>query len=128
MFLLKIDIRFLLKIANKEIFVDLFYLAQNKNSLESAYHEEDMLIISRIEESKKRKLLLKIATDQNNLLSVNHQYDMLFVSSLNLENFKEEELDKLYYYLFSSKGINHNEHISILENIYQKNELKRKLK
>lgn len=122
------DIRFLLKTTNKEIFVDLFYLAQNKNSLESAYHEEDMLIISRIEETKKRKLLLKIATEQNNLLSVNHQYDMLFVSSLDLENFNEEELNKLYYYLFSSKGINHNEHISILENIYQNNELKRKLK
>ena len=116
------DIKFLLKVTNKEIFIDLFKLMQNEQSLISLYHEEDVLIISRTEESKKRKLLLRIATNQNNLSSINHQYDMLFVSSLNLEELSEEKLNKLYYYLFTSKGANHINHISILENLLEEKE------
>ena len=118
------DIKFLLKVTNKEIFIDLFELMQNEQSLISLYHEQDVLIISRTEESKKRKLLLRIATNQNNLSSINHQYDMLFVSSLNLEELSEEKLNKLYYYLFTSKGANHINHISILENLLEEKEEK----
>mgnify|MGYP003297097387 CR=1 FL=1 len=43
--------------------------------------------------SKKRKLLLKVATNETNLASINHQYDMLFVSSIDLETLSEEKLN-----------------------------------
>ena len=84
------------------------------------------MIISRTEDDKKRKLLLKIATQQTNLSSINHQYDMLFVSSLNLNELTEEQLDKLYYYLFTSKGVHHKNHIEILENLLKEKEVKEK--
>ncbi len=119
------DIKFLLKITNKEIFVDLFELMKNEQSLISLYHEQDVLLISRTEDSKKRKLLLKLATNENNLSSINHQYDMLFVSSINLEELSEEKLNKLYYYMFTSKGANHKKHIEILENLLQEKEEKK---
>lgn len=117
------DVRFLLTMTNKRIFIDLFYLMQNEQSLNTPHHENDVMIISRTEDDKKRKLLLRIATSQNNLLSQNHQYDMLFVSSLNLDNIPENNLDALYYYLFNSKGINNPNHIEILEDIYKGIEL-----
>lgn len=113
------DVRYLLTMTNKHIFVDLFYLMQNEQSLNSIHHENDVMIISRTEDDKKRKLLLRIATSQNNLASTNHQYDMLFISSLNIDNMSENNLDALYYYLFNSKGINHPNHIIMLEKLHE---------
>lgn len=113
------DIKLILKITNKSIFIDLFKLMQSENSLNSIYHIEDTLIISREENEIKRKLLLQAATNKDNLNSQNHRYDMYFITTLDLDRLSENNYKALMYYLFDKRGINDLEHISKLEKIYE---------
>lgn len=113
------DIRLILQITNKNIFVDLFKLMQNKNSLNSIHHIEDVNVLSKEENNFKRNLLLQVATNKDNLNSINHRYDMYFITTLDLSKLNEQNLNVLYYYLLNPKGINDKEHISKLESIYE---------
>lgn len=113
------DIRKILKITNKNIFIDLFKLMQNENSLKSIHHLEDVTIISREENNFKRNLLLQVATNKDNLNSKNHRYDMYFITTLDLDKLNEQNIKVLNYYLFTQKGLNDPQHITKLENIYE---------
>ncbi len=113
------DIKLILGITNKKIFVDLFRLMQNEYSLKSIYHIEDANIISREENDIKRNLLLQAATNNNSLNSVNHRYDMYFITTLDLEKLSDNNYKALQYYLFDKKGINDINHIAKLESIYE---------
>ena len=113
------DIKLILKITNKSIFIDLFKLMQNQNSLNSIYHLEDTQIISREENDFKKNLLLQVATNKANLNSTNHRYDMYFITTLDLSKLNEQNIKVLNRYLFNSKGINDPHHIEKLENIYE---------
>ena len=113
------DIKLILQITNKNIFIDLFKVMQNQNSLNSTSHIEDTIIISREDNDFKRNLLLQVATNKDNLNSQNHRYDMYFITSLKLEKLNDQNIKVLYYYLLNPKGINDPQHISKLENIYE---------
>ena len=113
------DIRLILQITNKSIFIDLFKLMQNQNSLNGNHHIEDTQILSKEENNFKRNLLLQEATNKDNLNSINHRYDMYFITTLDLSKLNEQNLNVLYYYLLNPKGINDRDHISKLEDIYE---------
>lgn len=113
------DIRIIIKITNKNIFVDLFKLMQNQTSLNGIHHLEDVNIISKEENNFKRNLLLQVATNKDNINSNNHRYDMLFITTLKLEKLNQENIKVLNYYLLTPKGINDPLHIQKLENIYE---------
>jgi len=111
------DLKLLLSIEDKDIFMDLYKYMFYKNSLNSPHHIKDLNIISKTNNSKLRKWLLSCATNENSINSCNHDYDMEYISRLDLDNIDREILESIYYYLFAPVGINHPDHINILEKL-----------
>jgi len=104
-------------IKDKEKLRILYRLMTNNNSLRGSHHQKDVTIISECEDFDTRLLLLKIATCWDNINSINHEFDMDFISRLDVSMFDDEQLKEIYYYLFNPNGINHLEHIFMLERL-----------
>lgn len=115
----KYDLELLKTVDDKSIFMDLYRLMGDKNSLSGVYHKNDALIISQTRLDDVRRLLLKKATDKFSLDSVNHSYDMKYISKLNLDYISEDIYNEMYYYLFEHKGINDLQHREKLEKLSQ---------
>jgi len=111
------DINSLLNVKDKEKLRILYRLMTNNNSLRGSHHQKDVTIISECEDFDTRLLLLKIATCWDNINSINHEFDMDFISRLDVSMFDDEQLKEIYYYLFNPNGINHLEHIFMLERL-----------
>lgn len=114
----KHDLDLLLSIKDKNIFLDLYKLMIDKDSLEGRYHKEDVNIISKITDAKKRALLLRKAINEYSIKSLNHLYDMNYIKILDLKNISDEVYNAMYYYLFAPDGIDDKEHIDKLEKLY----------
>lgn len=112
------DLALLLKVTNKDVFIDLYKLMSDKTSLSGPYHKHDVNLISQIFNKKTRELLLKKATDEDSINSNNHKYDMNYIARLDLDNIEKERYNAMYYYLFNHAGINDEEHINMLEKLY----------
>lgn len=106
-------------ISNKHIFLDLYRLMSNENSLESSHHKKDAVIISQTIVDNVRKLLLKSATNKDSLSSDNHDYDMQYITKLDLDALDEEIYDEICYYLFLQEGINDPQRKEKLEKLLQ---------
>lgn len=115
----KYDIDLLLSITDKKIFMDLFRLMISDVSLFGNHHRHDATLISKTVNEKVRKLLLQKATNRYSIVSENHEYDMQYITKLDLENIDKEIYEKMHYYLFTSPGISHPEHIDRLEKLYR---------
>lgn len=115
----KFDLELLQSISSKPIFMDLYRLMTDEDSLTSMHHKRDAVIISKMKDEKVRKLLLRKATNEYSVKSNNHEYDMEYISKLNLDSISEKIYDEMYYYLFDKKGIADTGHIEKLEKLLQ---------
>lgn len=113
------DLELLKSVSDKSVFMDLYRLMNDKNSLNSSHHKKDAVIISQTLVENIRKLLLKKATNESSLNSSNHDYDMEYILKLNLNSIDEAIYDEIKYYLFRPKGINDPEHKEKLEKLLQ---------
>ena len=112
------DLDLLLKIDNEEIFMDLYEIMSNEQSLNSEHHIEDVKLISTEEDSKKRKAYLSKATDKISLQNQHHRYDMEFIKRIDYSEIDERTLNKMYFYLYNNQGMTNPRHIEMLEKIY----------
>jgi hypothetical protein len=108
------------KVTDEEIFMDLYKVMTNKNSLESINHRHDVNLIAQEKNKQKRKMLLSKATDAKSLVLRTHSFDMDYISELNLESYDKQTIDKMYYYLFNNTGLTHPRHKEILERLRDK--------
>ncbi|MCM1370805.1 MAG: hypothetical protein NC181_02800 [Clostridium sp.] len=113
----KFDLELLESISSESTFIDLYRLMFDSKFLNSIHHKEDIIIISQTANKRIRQLLLKKATDEHSICSINHKYDMNYISKLDIDNISNEIYRSIYYYLFDEKGINNEDHISILEKL-----------
>ena len=113
------DLELLQSVTNKDIFMDLYRLMTNEESLGSIYHKKDVVMISQISAQNRRKMLLKLATNKYSLNSDNHDYDMEYIRKLDLGTFSKKVYDEIRYYLFIKKGIISPEHKENLEKLLQ---------
>lgn len=111
------DIKTILSVTDDEIFMDLYKVMTNKNSLESINHRHDVYLIANEPNKQKRKMLYAKAIDKNSLMLRSHEEDMEFIASLDLDNYEHKVVDKMYYYLFNSTGLNHPRRMEILERL-----------
>ena len=119
----ELDIQTILSTTDEEIFIDLYKVMTNKNSLESKNHRRDVLLIANEKEKEKRKMLLSKAIDEKSLLLRTHEFDMEYISKLELHNYDKKTINKMYYYLFNNTGLNHPRHKEILEKLYNNESL-----
>lgn len=115
----KFDIGLLQRISIKSIFMDLYMLMSDEQSLNSIYHKKDAIIISQTMAEAVRDLLLEKACNKYSLQSINHEYDMEFITKLNLDSIAEKIYFEMHYYLFKRKGIDDPKHIEKLEKLLQ---------
>ena len=115
----KFDMEFLEHIDDKKIFMDLYILMKDNDSLNGSYHKKDVVRISQATIEDVRKLLLKKACNKYSLASPNHDYDMDFISKLNLNSIDEKIFEEMYYYLFRKVGIEDIKHREKLEKLLQ---------
>ena len=115
----KFDLELLQSISNKDIFMDLYRLISDEESLNSIHHKKDAVIISQTTAENRRKLLLKLATNKYNLNSDNHDYDMEYITKLDLGSFSKKIYNEIRYYLFIKKGIDSPKHKENLEKLSQ---------
>ena len=113
------DLELLQSVTNKDIFMDLYRLMTNEESLGSIYHKKDAVVISQISAQNRRKMLLKLATNKYSLNSDNHDYDMEYIRKLDLGTFSKKVYDEIRYYLFIKKGIISPKHKENLEKLLQ---------
>jgi len=113
------DLELLKRISNRSIFMDLYRLMSDENSLNSIHHKRDAVIISQTTIDAVRKLLLEIALNEYNLKSSNHEYDMKYVFELNIDSISEETYEAICYYLFNQIGIDDPKHQEKLEQLSQ---------
>lgn len=118
------DLQFVLTIDNQEIFMDIYRIVFDELFMSSPYHISDLEIISKANDKDIRNWLVAKARDEYSIENPNHQYDMQYISKLNFENISKERRDLMHYYLFNRTGINHPNHIEILEDIYKGESIK----
>lgn len=111
-------LKLLLSTKDKDLFIDLFKLATDKNSLNGPYYIKDLELVRKTENKKTRNLLISKAINEYSIKSNNHEYDMNYISKLNWDNIDNEFYAEIYYYLFSPAGIDHKEHVKRLEKLY----------
>lgn len=112
------DLNLLKQISNKNIFMDLYKLMTDEDSLNGIHHKNDALIISKTNDDNLRSLLLCKACNQYSIKSPNHEYDMNYIQKLNLDSIDENIYKSMYYYLFNASGMDDIKHTYILENLY----------
>ena len=112
------DLELLSTITHDGIFMDLYELMTNEESLESSHHLEDVKLVSEEENKQKRKLYMAAATDKNSLNSPNHRFDMEYLSKLDIEDLDKKFMDNVHYYIFNNNGIRAPRHVEILEKLY----------
>ena len=76
----KQDIILVLEANSNEIAKNLTYVAKNRDSLESKYHESDMKLISEVKNDVIVKYLYEVAIDRESLESKYHEADMKLIS------------------------------------------------
>jgi len=111
------DLDLIKNIHNRKILLDLYSLMIDINSVNSLYHENDALIISKENDDEKRNLLMKKATEDLNLYNINHEFDMNYISSLDMKNMDRNIYTEIAYYLFNKDGINDLKHIEKLNKL-----------
>ena len=111
------DLDILLSTGDKDIFIDLYHFMSNEVSLNGPHHAKDAELISQTENEELREWLINKATSKNSVDSQYHDYDMEYISRLNLNTYDAEVLKEMRYYLFSSNGINHPNHVERLEKL-----------
>ena len=112
------DLDLLFKITDKEVFIDLYELMSNEESLNSEHHIEDVKLVSEEEVKQKRKLYMAAATDKVSLKSPNHRFDMEFIRKINPEDLDKKFMNKVHYYLYNNHGITDPRHVEKLERLY----------
>lgn len=112
-----LDIQTILSVTDEDIFMDLYKVMTNKNSLESINHRHDVILIAKEQIKEKRKMLVAKATDKKSLELRTHEFDMEFISALDMSKYDKKTIDKMYYYLFNNTGLNHPRHTEILERL-----------
>lgn len=115
----KFDLELLQSVSNKSIFMDLYRLMTDEDSLNGIHHKKDVVIISQAAIDGVRDLLVEKACDEYSLKSNDHEYDMQFISKLQLDNISKKTYYELYYYLFDIKGINDPQRKEKLEKLLQ---------
>jgi len=113
------DLELLKNVSDKFIFMDLYRLMTNEESLDSIHHKKDAVMISQISAQNRRKMLLKLATNKYSLNSDNHDYDMEYIRKLDLGSFSKQIYKEIKYYLFIKKGIDDPKHKENLETLSQ---------
>ena len=113
------DLKFILTIDNQEIFMDIYRTILDETFLSSPYHISDLEIISKTDNKDIRNWLIAKATDEYSIKSPNHEYDMQYISKLDFQVISKKQRDLIHYYLFNRTGINHPNHIEILEDLYK---------
>ena len=113
----ELDIQTILSVTDEDIFMDLYKVMTNKNSLESINHRHDVILIAKEQIKEKRKMLVAKATDKKSLELRTHEFDMEFISALDMSKYDKKTIDKMYYYLFNNTGLNHPRHTEILERL-----------
>jgi len=113
------DLELLQSVSNRAIFMDLYRLMLDEESLSSIHHKKDAVMISQTSIENIRKLLLKLATNKYSLNSDNHEYDMQYIAKLDLDSIDKKIYDEIDYYLFRKKGIDCPEHREKLEQLLQ---------
>ena len=98
--------------------MDIYRTILDKTFLSSPYHISDLEIISKTDNKDIRNWLIAKATDEYSIKSPNHEYDMQYISKLDFQVISKKQRDLIHYYLFNRTGINHPNHIEILEDIY----------
>ena len=112
------DLELISTITHEGIFMDLYELMTNEESLESIHHLEDVKLVSEEQNKQKRKLYMAAATDKNSLNSINHRFDMEYLSKLEIEDLDKKFMDNVHYYIFNNNGIRAPHHVEILEKLY----------
>ncbi len=118
-FIQYIDLKLLLTIKDKKMFLDLYLLMTNKHSLESMHHTSDVKLISNTNDKRIRALLLKKATDKLSIENQNYNFDMEYIAKLDLDKIDKYTFSEMHYYLFNYNGITHPDHINRLEKLYK---------
>lgn len=113
------DLELLQSVSDKAIFMDLYRLMFDEESLSSIHHKKDAVMISQTFTKNIRKLLLELATNKYSLHSDNHEYDMQYITKLDLDSIDKKIYDEIYYYLFRKNGIDCPEHRENLEQLLQ---------
>lgn len=111
------DLKMLLSIQDKDVFLDLYSFMSNEISLNGIHHIKDLNIISKMDNKELRKWLIYKAIDEDSINSIYHDYDMEYISKLDLDNIEKENLVSIHYYLFTLDGINHPNHVERLEKL-----------
>ena len=111
------DIDLLLSIEDENLFTDIYRVMSNETSLTGSHHISDLDIISKTKTNEKRKWLISKAIDDASINSDYHDYDMEYIKRLDLNSIDKETLKEIHYYLFIGKGINHPNHVEILEKL-----------
>ena len=115
----KFDLELLQSVSSKPIFMDLYRLMADEESLNSIHHKKDVVLISQTTIDGVRDLLLEKACNEYSLKSIDHEYDMEYISKLNLDSISEKIYFEMYYYLFNKKGINYPQRKEKLEKLLQ---------
>ena len=113
----KFDLELLQTVTDKSIFMDLYRLMLDEESLKGIHHKRDAVIISQATIDGVRDLLLEKACCEYSLQSSNHEFDMDYISKLKLDSISEKIYYEMYYYLFQNKGIDDPEHRQKLEKL-----------
>ena len=90
---------------NKSIFMDLYILMTDKTALNSPYHKQDTVIISKTTSEGIRDLLLQKACSKYSYENPDHLFDMEYITKLKLDSIKEKIYDEMHYYLFIPIGM-----------------------
>lgn len=106
----------LLSIQDKDTFIDAYSFAYDSIASNNSF-SKDFDIISRTENKDLRRLLRDRSFVRNKIDSEYHDYDMEYISKLDLDSIDDKIYELMRHYLFSFDGINHPEHIEILEKL-----------
>ncbi len=108
------DLKILEITTNTDIFMDLYTLIYYKLLTDNTNHQSDIILISKTEDSKTRKLLInRMISKYNN----NYNYDIEYITRLKLNSLNDEIMEEIKYYLFNEKGINDINHKEKLESL-----------
>ena len=113
------NLKLLLTINDKKMFLDLYLLMINKHSLEGFYHTSATKLISNANDKRIRALLLHKATDKFSIKNKNYSFDMEYIAKLKLDKIDKYTFNEMRYYLFDHNGITHFDHINRLEKLYK---------
>ena len=109
------DLKVLESITDFDIFMDLYTLIYKGLEIkDNPHHQSDVILLSKIVDSKIRKWLIERMTNKNNN---NYDYDIEYITKLKLDLISDKIKEEMKYYLFEEKGINDLKHREKLESL-----------